>query len=225
MATGALLNWGNTGNTANRSTMMMGQDDYINRAASRAREQYDRGLDSTKRQLLSMGVNPSSGAFMSMLNGAQYDRTASMNATGNDASYSWLTAAQNQFNSDRNYNLAQQQREDANNRYWNNFNWDQKKYRDFWDNRGNNAKEQLNGLQSGGGITGKVRNSLDQQYANLFATGLTPLEQSRMTPEQIKQVKAQKRLDEWFAPVDAYYDTMKGIANNYMDYGIGMGWY
>ena len=90
---------------------------------------------------------------MSMLNGAQYDRTASMNATGNDASYSWLTAAQNQFNSDRNYNLAQQQREDANNRYWNNFNWDQKKYRDFWDNRGNNAKEQIDGMEDDGQLT------------------------------------------------------------------------
>lgn len=147
MATGALLNWGNVGN-GNRSSMMIGQDDYVNQAANRARNQYDRGLESTERRLLSMGVNPSSGAFSSMLNDAQYDRTASMNATGNDAFYSWLTAAQNQFNRDRAYNLQQQDRQDANSRYWNNFNWMQKKYNDTWDYRGNNAGEQLRYTQN-----------------------------------------------------------------------------
>ena len=147
---GALLNWGNVGNGTNRSTMMIGQDDYVNQAANRARDQYDRGLESTERRLLSMGVNPSSGAFSSMLNDAQYDRTASMNATGNDAFYSWLTAAQNQFNRDRAYNLQQQDRQDANSRYWNEFNWKQKKYNDSWDYRGNNASEQIKWMEENG---------------------------------------------------------------------------
>ena len=57
-------------------------------------------------------------------------------------------AAQNQFNRDRAYNLQQQDRQDANSRYWNNFNWMQKKYNDTWDYRGNNAGEQLHYTQN-----------------------------------------------------------------------------
>ena len=111
----SLSTWGNT---------LIGQDDYVNRAANQARAQYDAGLDAVKRQAGRMGINPSSGAFMNMLNQAQYERTAGTNAAANDANYQWLNAAQKQFNADRDFGLSQQRLNDANNQWWAKFGLD-----------------------------------------------------------------------------------------------------
>ena len=108
----SLSTWGNT---------LIGQDDYVNRAANRARAQYDAGINSAIRQAGRMGINPSSGAFMNMLNNAQYERTAGMNAAANEADYQWLNAAQKQFNADRDFGLQQQRLNNANNQWWASF--------------------------------------------------------------------------------------------------------
>ena len=108
----SLSTWGNT---------LIGQDDYVNHAANQARAQYDAGLEAVKRQAGRMGINPSSGAFMNMLNQAQYERTAGANAAANDANYQWLNAAQKQFNADRDFGLQQQRLNNANNQWWTQF--------------------------------------------------------------------------------------------------------
>ncbi|MBO4633273.1 MAG: hypothetical protein J5858_15245 [Lentisphaeria bacterium] len=108
----ALANWGNT---------LIGQDDYINNAVNRARNQFDAGLNSSIRQAGRMGINPNSGAFMNMLNNAQYDRTAGINAAANDASYNWLQTAQDQFNKDRAAGMEQERINNQNNQWWADF--------------------------------------------------------------------------------------------------------
>lgn len=108
----SLSTWGNT---------LIGQDDYVDRAANRARAQYDAGINSAIRQAGRMGINPSSGAFMNMLNQAQYERTAGINAAANEADYQWLNAAQKQFNADREFGLQQQRLNNANNQWWASF--------------------------------------------------------------------------------------------------------
>lgn len=105
----SLSTWGNT---------LIGQDDYVNHAANRARAQYDAGINSAIRQAGRMGINPSSGAFMNMMNQAQYERTAGINAAANEADNQWLNAAQKQFNADRDFSLSQQRVNNANNQWW-----------------------------------------------------------------------------------------------------------
>lgn len=98
--------------------MLIGQDDYIDRNVSRARNQYDAGIGNTIRTAGRMGINPNSGAFLNMLNNAQYERTAGLNAVGNDASYNYLNMAQNQFNKDRDFAFKQKAFDAAQNQYW-----------------------------------------------------------------------------------------------------------
>ncbi len=98
--------------------MLIGQDDYINQNVNRARSQYDAEIGNTIRTAGRMGINPNSGAFLNMLNNAQYERTAGLNAVGNDASYNYLKMAQNQFNSDRDFAFKQKAFDAAQNRYW-----------------------------------------------------------------------------------------------------------
>lgn len=98
--------------------MLIGQDDYINQNVNRARSQYDAGIGNTIRTAGRMGINPNSGAFLNMLNNAQYERTAGLNAVGNDASYNYLKMAQNQFNSDRDFAFKQKAFDAAQNQYW-----------------------------------------------------------------------------------------------------------
>lgn len=98
--------------------MLIGQDDYIDRNVSRARNQYDAGIGNTIRTAGRMGINPNSGAFLNMLNNAQYERTAGLNAVGNDASYNYLKMAQNQFNKDRDFAFKQKAFDAAQNQYW-----------------------------------------------------------------------------------------------------------
>lgn len=100
--------------------MLIGQDDYIDRNVSRARNQYDAGIGNTIRTAGRMGINPNSGAFLNMLNNAQYERTAGLNAVGNDASYNYLNMAQNQFNKDRDFAFNQKKFDAAQNIYWTN---------------------------------------------------------------------------------------------------------
>lgn len=108
----SFANWGNT---------LIGQNDYINDAANRARSQYDAGIQSTIRQAGRMGINPSSGSFMNMLNNAQYNRTAGINALTNDASFKYLTLAQDQFNKDRSFGLQTERMNQMDNQFWANY--------------------------------------------------------------------------------------------------------
>ena len=98
--------------------MLIGQDDYINQNVNRARSQYDAEIGNTIRTAGRMGINPNSGAFLNMLNNAQYERTAGLNAVGNDASYNYLKMAQNQFNDDRDFAFKQKAFDAAQNQYW-----------------------------------------------------------------------------------------------------------
>lgn len=98
--------------------MLIGQDDYIDQNVNRARSQYDAGIGNTIRTAGRMGINPNSGAFLNMLNNAQYERTAGLNAVGNDASYNYLNMAQNQFNKDRDFAFKQKAFDAAQNQYW-----------------------------------------------------------------------------------------------------------
>ena len=100
--------------------MLIGQDDYINQNVNRARSQYDAEIGNTIRTAGRMGINPNSGAFLNMLNNAQYERTAGLNAVGNDASYNYLKMAQNQFNDDRDFAFKQKAFDAAQNQYWTN---------------------------------------------------------------------------------------------------------
>ena len=100
--------------------MLIGQDDYINQNVNRARSQYDAEIGNTIRTAGRMGINPTSGAFLNMLNNAQYERTAGLNAVGNDASYNYLKMAQNQFNDDRDFAFKQKAFDAAQNQYWTN---------------------------------------------------------------------------------------------------------
>jgi len=109
----SLANWGNT---------LIGQDDYIDNAVNRARNQFNAGLDSSIRQAGRLGINPNSGAFLNMLNNAQYDRTAAINAAANDASFDWMKAAQNQYNSDRDAAMRQEAMNNQSNQFWADFN-------------------------------------------------------------------------------------------------------
>ena len=109
----ALANWGNT---------LIGQDDYIDNAVNRARNQFDAGIDSSIRQAGRLGINPNSGAFLNMINNAQYDRTAAVNAAANDASFDWMKAAQNQYNSDRDAAMRQEAMNNQSNQFWADFN-------------------------------------------------------------------------------------------------------
>lgn len=100
--------------------MLIGQDDYINQNVNRARNQFDAGIGSTIRTAGRMGINPNSGAFLNMLGNAQYERTAGLNAVGNDASANYLNMAQNQFNKDREYALQEKKFDFNQNAYWTN---------------------------------------------------------------------------------------------------------
>ena len=111
----SLGNWGN-------SFVGSGQDDYVNTAANRARQQYDANMASLVRQAGRMGINPNSGAFMNMLYNAQYDRTAGINAAANEADAQYLSAAQKQFNADRDYALDWRRQDDANSHFWAEYN-------------------------------------------------------------------------------------------------------
>lgn len=108
-----MATWGNT---------LIGQGDYVSNAVNRARAQYDAGKDAVIRQAGRMGINPNSGAFMNMLNNAQYEQTAGVNAAANDAQFKWLSAAQDQFNRDRDAEMKQQSIDNANNQYWTSLN-------------------------------------------------------------------------------------------------------
>ena len=104
-----LTNWGG---------MTIGQDAYRDHAANLARGQFDAGMGATLRQAGRMGINPNSGAFLNMLNNAQYVRSAGINAAVNDANYKWLGAAQDQYNRDRAFAASEDARRDANARAW-----------------------------------------------------------------------------------------------------------
>lgn len=104
-----MATWGNT---------MLGQTDYVDAAANRARAQYDAGRAAVIREAGRNGVNPSSGAFMNLLNNWQYEKTAGVNAAANDAQYKYLTAAADQYNRDRAAGMDQQRIDNAENHYW-----------------------------------------------------------------------------------------------------------
>jgi len=104
-----MATWGNT---------LIGQSDYVDNAYNRARAQWDAGKDAAIRQAGRMGINPNSGAFMNMLNNAQYDATAGANAAANAADTQWLSAAQDQFNRDRAAGMDQQRIDNQNNQWW-----------------------------------------------------------------------------------------------------------
>lgn len=104
-----MATWGNT---------LIGQDDYVDNAYNRARAQWDAGKEAAIRQAGRMGINPNSGAFMNMLNQAQYEATAGANAAANAADMQWLTAAQDQFNKDRAAGMDQQRIDNQSNQWW-----------------------------------------------------------------------------------------------------------
>ena len=104
-----MATWGNT---------LIGQDDYVDSAYNRARGQYDAGKAAAIRQAGRMGINPNSGAFMNMLNNAQYEATAGANAAANAADAQWLAAAQDQFNRDRAAEMDQQRIDNQSNQWW-----------------------------------------------------------------------------------------------------------
>ena len=104
-----MATWGNT---------LIGQDDYVDNAYNRARAQWDAGKEAAIRQAGRMGINPNSGAFMNMLNNAQYEATAGANAAANAADAQWLAAAQDQFNRDRAAEMDQQRINNQSNQWW-----------------------------------------------------------------------------------------------------------
>ena len=104
-----MATWGNT---------LIGQSDYVDNAYNRARAQWDAGKDAAIRQAGRMGINPNSGAFMQMLNNAQYEATAGANAAANAADMQWLNAAQDQFNRDRAAEMDQQRINNQSNQWW-----------------------------------------------------------------------------------------------------------
>ena len=104
-----MATWGNT---------LIGQGDYVDNAYNRARAQYDAGKAAAIRQAGRMGINPNSGAFMNMLNQAQYEQTAGANAAANSADFQWLNAAQDQFNKDRAAEMDQQRIDNQSNQWW-----------------------------------------------------------------------------------------------------------
>lgn len=108
-----MATWGNT---------LIGQSDYVDNAYNRARAQWNAGKDAAIRQAGRMGINPNSGAFMNMLNQAQYEATAGANAAANAADMQWLTAAQDQFNKDRDAAMRQEAMNNQSNQWWAQFN-------------------------------------------------------------------------------------------------------
>lgn len=109
----SFANW--TGNT------LLGQDDYANYAATAARDRYDAAIQNTIRQAGRMGINPSSGSFLNMLHNAQYAKSAGINAAVNDASYRYLTMAQDQLNKDRSFGLNYRNMQNQNDQFWANY--------------------------------------------------------------------------------------------------------
>ena len=104
-----MATWGNT---------LIGQSDYVDNAYNRARAQYDAGKAAAIRQAGRMGINPNSGAFMNMMNQAQYEATAEADAAANAADMQWLSAAANQYNRDRAAEMDQQRINNQSNQWW-----------------------------------------------------------------------------------------------------------
>ena len=101
--------WGNT---------LIGQDDFRNKAYNDSLARSEAAKEAAIRQAGRMGINPNSGAFMQMLNNAQYEATAGANAAANAADMQWLNAAQDQYNKDRAAEMDQQRINNQSNQWW-----------------------------------------------------------------------------------------------------------
>lgn len=78
--------------------LLIDEKTFSRMAANRARGQFDRGIESQRRQAERMGVDPSSGRYQSIAQDAQFDKAAGMAAASNEASSKWLEMAQQQLN-------------------------------------------------------------------------------------------------------------------------------
>lgn len=78
--------------------LLIDEKTFSRMAANRARGQFDRGIESQRRNAERMGVDPSSGRYQSIAQDAQFDKAAGMAAASNEASSKWLEMAQQQLN-------------------------------------------------------------------------------------------------------------------------------